>query len=84
MVRLSYHAATTGEWHVHPVLNIHDDLTFVIPDRLDDLDAAITTIVREMLTFDFAWVNVPLACEVSIGSNWCDLEKFGEFWSHKL
>jgi len=84
MVRLSYHAATTGEWHAHPVLNIHDDLTFVVPDNVGDLERCISVIVKEMLTFDFAWVNVPLACEVSIGPNWCDLEKFGEFWSHKL
>lgn len=84
MVRLSHLASTTGNWQIHPVLNIHDDLTFVVADDDNSLEQSISNIVKEMLTFDFPWINVPLACEVSIGPNWCDLEKFGEFWSHKI
>jgi DNA polymerase I len=30
VVRLSMEARATGNWHLHPVLNIHDDLTFVL------------------------------------------------------
>lgn len=81
MVRLSYLASSTSRWHLHPVLNVHDDLTFIVPDDDDVLNDAINIIVREMLTFDFPWINVPLACEVSVGPNWCDLKKLGEFWS---
>lgn len=82
MVRLSFLATTTQKWHLHPILNIHDDLTFVIPKT--EKEEAIVTIVEEMLTFDFPWINVPLALEVSTGLNWCDLKPLGEFWSTDL
>ena len=83
MVRLSHLAATTGRWHLHPVLNIHDDLTFVLPDD-KSFEANVETLIKEMLTFDFPWVNVPLGCEVSVGPNWADLQPIGEFRSDEL
>ncbi len=81
MVRLSHLSLTTGKPYLHPVLNIHDDLTFFIPEKV--LDTTLETIIREMLTFSYDWVNVPLSVEVSIGPNWADLDPIGKFWSHK-
>ena len=84
MNRLSYMALTTRQWHLHPVLNVHDDLTFFIPDDDAVLEDALRIITREMLTFTYKWINVPLSVEVSIGKNWADLEPLeGKFWSHK-
>lgn len=82
MNRLSLMSIDTGAMHLHPVLNIHDDLTFVVPDN-SQFDDAVDTIVKEMLTFAYKWVNVPLSCEVSVGKNWGELEEIGKFWSHK-
>lgn len=83
MNRLSYLAASTEQWHLHPVLNVHDDLSFFIPEDTKVFDESIEAIVREMLTFDFPWINVPLAVEVSVGKNWADVQPVGKFWSHK-
>jgi DNA polymerase I-like protein with 3'-5' exonuclease and polymerase domains len=83
MNRLSYMAATTDQWHLHPVLNVHDDLTFFVPDKDSLLEDALNVITREMLVFSYKWINVPLSVDVSIGKNWADLESIGKFWSHK-
>jgi DNA polymerase I-like protein with 3'-5' exonuclease and polymerase domains len=81
MVRLSYLAAQTGQWFLHPILNIHDDLSFFVPEK--GLYKALETIMKEMLIFDFPWVNVPLSLEVSVGPNWYDLKPLGKYWSHR-
>lgn len=83
MNRLSYEASNTKKWHLHPRLNIHDDLTFSIPDRDDVLEEAITTICRTMLTPPYSCVNVPLSVSVSIGKTWHGMAEIGKFWSHK-
>lgn len=84
MVRMSMIAAESGKWHLHPVMNIHDDLTYFIPDDDAILEDALNIISREMMVFDFPWINVPLSIEISIGPDWCDLEGLGEkLWSHK-
>lgn len=83
MCRLSEMAVRTGKWHLHPVLNIHDDLTFIIPDDNDVLEDAINTIYRAMLTVDYKCINVPLSVEASWGDNWFEMKDIGKFWSHK-
>lgn len=83
MCRMSEIALTTGPDYLHPVLNIHDDLTYMVPDDDKIIEDTINTIMKQMLTFEFPWVNVPMSIEVSIGHNWCDLEEVGKFWSHR-
>jgi uracil-DNA glycosylase family 4 len=83
MNELSAMAVETGQWHLHPVLNIHDDLTFVIPDNDDLLEEAITSIYKVMLTPPYKEVNVPLSVKVSIGPAWYGMQEIGKFWSHK-
>jgi uracil-DNA glycosylase family 4 len=81
MCRLSYIASTEGKWYLHPHINIHDDLSSFVP--IKKVDEAIERIVREMLTPNFDFINVPLSVEVSAGPNWANLEHVGKFWSHK-
>ncbi len=83
MFRLSYLAAENQQWHIHPVLNVHDDLTMFVPDDDRVLEDALRIFTREMLTFSYPWINVPLSVEVSIGKNWGELEPIGKFWSNK-
>ncbi len=83
MNRLSYQAVTERVWHLHPRLNIHDDLTFSIPDSPKVLDESIETIYRTMLTPPYKCVNVPLSVKLSVGKNWYEMETVGKFWSHK-
>lgn len=81
MCRLSYMAVSTDNWPLHPILNVHDDLSFFVPEK--GLENYIETIVKQMLTFDFKWINVPLSCEVSIGPNWAELKDAGKYYSNK-
>lgn len=63
-------------------LQIHDDLTFVIPKS--KLDSAVRTIVEAMTKFDFPWLTVPLCVEAEIGRNWCDMRELGVFYSDEV
>lgn len=82
MDRLSYLAATTKQWHLHPRLNIHDDLSFIVPERLAEESLAV--IIENMLTPTFGKIiNVPLSVEVKTGKNWYEMNTLGKFWSHK-
>jgi uracil-DNA glycosylase family 4 len=83
MNELSAMAVETDQWHLHPVLNIHDDLTFVIPDNDEILEEAITTIYKVMLTPPYKEVNVPLSVKASIGPAWYSMQEIGKFWSNR-
>ncbi len=83
MCRLSLLAAESQQWHLHPVLNVHDDISFFLPDNDAVLEDALRIFTREMLTFGYQWINVPLSVEVSIGKNWAELEPIGKFWSNR-
>lgn len=84
MTRLSMLALETGEMHLHPRLNIHDDLTFFVPDDEKVIDEAMTVIVSEMLKVPYDFINVPMSVEVSIGKNWSELEDICKFWTTDL
>jgi uracil-DNA glycosylase family 4 len=83
MVSLSRRAADTGNWYLTPIMSIHDDLTFAIPDKPKVLEEAIETIYRTMLTPKYDFINVPLSVTCSVGKNWLDMDEVGKFWSHK-
>jgi uracil-DNA glycosylase family 4 len=83
MVRLSADAADTGKWYLHPIMNIHDDLTFCIPDDPRILEEAIEHIYKVMLTPSYDFINVPLSVSASVGTNWLDMDEIGKFWSHR-
>jgi len=83
MVTLSTIAADTGAWYLHPIMNIHDDLTFSIPDNPKILEEAIEIIYRVMLNPGYDFINVPLSVSCSIGDNWLEMDEIGKFYSHK-
>lgn len=82
MNAISERGEAEGKQFLIPRLNVHDDLSFIIPDR--ELDQAVGTIVHEMCKPRFDYINVPLVVEVSVGLNWADLEEVGVYRSDKL
>ena len=76
-------AVKTGEWHLHPVLNIHDDLTVVVPETSSILEKAIEDIYTTMLSPTYKFVNVPLSVKCSVGHNWFEMEEIGQFRSNR-
>lgn len=69
-----------------PVMNIHDDLTWIVPDA--ELDAFIPDAVRAMIYFEgdprYDFINVPLTCEVTTGKDWSIMQEYGTYRSDQL
>lgn len=64
--------------YLFPRINIHDDLTFILPDN-NDTEKYIRVIADEMTKPRFPFISCPLLVECSIGYNWCDIEQIAEF-----
>jgi uracil-DNA glycosylase family 4 len=77
MVRLCEYAAKTKRWQYVPVLNVHDDLTFFLPE--ETLERDIKRIVRMMLRPSYDWVTLQMGVEVSVGVNWFELKEVGKY-----
>lgn len=75
MNRLSDYAYKTGDWTFQPVVNIHDDLTYEIPDDEQSIEWYENKIARKMLRCPFDFINVPISVETSIGNPWHVLKK---------
>jgi uracil-DNA glycosylase family 4 len=60
--------------YLHPRMNVHDDLSFFLPDD-ERCEQYIKTIAEVMLRVRYHWQIVPLTVEVSVGSNWYDVEE---------
>lgn len=58
-------------------LNVHDDLSYYLPDKT--LDTDLEFIAKEMVRPTFDFINVPLTAEVSVGKNWYEMEKIHTF-----
>lgn len=65
-----------------PVLNIHDDLSFLIPEN--NIEQCIEPVVKEMCRPVFDWINVPLSVEVSYGKSWYNKKNIGEYRSDQF
>jgi DNA polymerase I-like protein with 3'-5' exonuclease and polymerase domains len=61
-----------------PRMQIHDDLTFILPDDAD-LPRYIESISACLVAVRFDWQIVPLTVEAKIGTNWAELEEFAVF-----
>jgi uracil-DNA glycosylase family 4 len=83
MNTLSELAAEEQQWHLHPILNIHDDLSFVMPDNDKLLERAIEDVYTTMLSPGYDFINVPLSVTGSIGKSWFGMTEIGKFWSNK-
>jgi uracil-DNA glycosylase family 4 len=74
----------TGDPLLQANIQIHDDLKFHF-DRVRDFEDATPRIVDIMLDgSEFDWFCVPLVVDMKEGPNWEDMEKVGNFASHKL
>ncbi len=82
MTSLSERSYVEDDEDLHPSMNVHDDLTFL--PRIGYLDQLIPKVAEEMCKLRFDYINVPLMVEVSIGTNWCDLEEIKKFRSDEL
>jgi DNA polymerase I-like protein with 3'-5' exonuclease and polymerase domains len=60
-------------------MEIHDDLTFVMPNK--KIDEYSELIIGEMLRITFDWINVPLEVERKIGQDWGQMKDAGKFES---
>jgi DNA polymerase-1 len=61
-----------------PIMEIHDDLTFVCPAK--KVDEYADVIIREMVKPRFDWIDpVPLVVEMSVGDDWANLVHVGDF-----
>lgn len=83
MNRLSWKATHAGSLYLHPRLNIHDDLTLIVPSSPEHLDEAIVQLYTTMLTSPYKFINVPMSVEISVGKNWYEMQEVGKFWSHR-
>jgi len=81
MCRLSEYALETGQDQYQPILNIHDDLSFYLPELTWQRD--LDKIIEIMLDCKYPWINVPLAVEASHGPNWYLQEEYGTFDNSK-
>ncbi len=68
---------------MHPIMMIHDDLIFCMPDDDKLLETAIEDVYTTMLTPGYSFINVPLSVKGSIGKHWYRMQDIGKFWSHK-
>jgi uracil-DNA glycosylase family 4 len=79
---VEYAVAHNKHWFI-PVCQIHDDLTFYLPQATWRSDLA--HIVRTMLTCDYDFVNIiPLSVEASAGLDWAHQAGVGTYTSDKL
>lgn len=78
-------AMETGDLYLMPRINIHDDLTFFLPDD-ERLEGYIRFLTSEMVKPRFSFVTCPLMVECKIGPNWSDFEEVckieGSYWSN--
>jgi len=72
MVRLSQRGI------IH-AMEIHDDLTFLIPQQ--KIDPLAEQIISEMLRVEYDWINVPLSVEMAVGRDWGSMEEVGKYES---
>ncbi len=82
MCALSERAMIEDDPDLQPNLNVHDDLSFWLPDSA--LDTKIEIIATEMCKPRFSYINVPLVVEASVGSRWHELKEIKVYRSDVL
>jgi DNA polymerase I-like protein with 3'-5' exonuclease and polymerase domains/uracil-DNA glycosylase len=62
--------------YLHPRINVHDDITFILPNSDEEIARYIEEIMPIMVKVRFPWQIVPLSVECSLGEkNWADVEE---------
>jgi len=65
--------------YLFPRINIHDDLTFILPDNTERVYEYMEIIAERLTAIRFDFQIVPLMVEAKIGYNWADLEEVTTF-----
>jgi DNA polymerase I len=60
-------------------INIHDDLSFILPDDVSAIADYLDVITPIMTKVRFPWQIVPLTVSAELGYNWSDMEEIGTF-----
>ncbi len=79
MVQLSNASYEYDMPWLHPVINIHDDITFILPEK--EVEETMKLAKEEMTWPMFDWINVPLTIECEMGKDWANMESIGEYSS---
>lgn len=79
MTRLAKRALAEDAPWMQPVLNVHDDLTFYLPEN--DLEPRVRTIVEEMVRPVHPLITLPLSVEATYGTNWGNQTPLAEYSS---
>lgn len=79
MNALSRMSVDIDDPYLHPRLNIHDDLTFVLPDIEDRIEFYMKAIAEEMVKVRYPWQVCPFTVEMKLGYSWGDSEEITTF-----
>lgn len=82
MNALSERSVMEGDEDLHPNLNVHDDLSFIIPN--ENLPKVLPIIAEEMCRHRFDFINVPLLVEASSGQRWNGLKEIAVYRSDDI
>jgi len=82
MTALSELSEAEDDDYLQPELNVHDDLTFILPEQ--GHMGRIDRIALEMCRHRFDYINVPLVVEASVGPRWHQLEEVKVYRSDAL
>jgi uracil-DNA glycosylase family 4 len=75
--RLARYSYESGLPQFHYSIQIHDDLTFKLPE--ESIEEDISIIAKEMCNPVFSFINVPLSVEVKVGKSWGSMEEIATF-----
>jgi DNA polymerase I-like protein with 3'-5' exonuclease and polymerase domains len=76
----SLSALAEKDWYYQPIMNVHDDLTSIFPEK--NFDEYVETKLNTLLTKKYDFLNVPLMVELKIGPNLCDMQEIANYESH--
>lgn len=82
LIALSRLAYTLQRPQLQAVINVHDDLTYRVPDKT--LEEDLQTITQEMTRPRYSWVTVPIVVEVKVGHNWGEMEEIARVSSEEF
>lgn len=82
MCELSEMSYLEDDPHIHPNLNVHDDLSTIMPTF--GHRARIDRIAAEMCKPRFDFINVPLIVEASTGQRWNELKEIHVYRSNEI
>lgn len=70
---LSRQSVEYGDPYLHPRINVHDDLTFIVPDQEDKIEEYMHMIAKAMTKIRYDWQIVPFTVEFQCGYDWYDM-----------